>query len=170
MKSYSQEREPILPKPVEIRTASNTVLSCPHPTEKNDRYCLHYLYMSVLFSGLLVIYILDIYFSNQIETLILSMWLSVNGLVGIYLLVNALTIWLSFIYPLICNKSYISCSNVIFILGAIFTTTFTIVGWYYFSQYPHSYTIKESFYTFMWARLIIQSILSIFYVLFSFYV
>jgi hypothetical protein len=147
---------------VDIRERSD-----PAPENITWGILLSVILMSI---GVTVLYVFDIYFSFIVDTMILSMWLAVNGIAGTYLMVNTFTHWVANLSPDYC-KSYIFCARIIHIVGSFFMAIWTVLGWIYFLQYlqyPTHANMPFSFNTFMWFHLIFQVMLVLFYLLVSY--
>ena len=122
--------------------------------------------VSLLVIGLFSTYILDLYFSYKIleseSPVKTSVWLITNGSVGLYLFILGGVYWIYLINAEGCIKPFVPFFYSIFIIGALFITSWTIVGWICFFRYPtSSETAYDSFHTYMWVRLPVQTVISV---------
>jgi hypothetical protein len=149
------ERQPIV---------DSTEVDIRHPYDEHDvrEYPSNWAIFCVVCLSLVMIlmYNISIYCSFYVDDIMFSMWLAVNGLVGTYLVLNAVTHWLALNWQESC-RLYVFFTRMIHIIGTVFMTFWTIMGWNYFANHFTQPAISFSFYTFMWFYLISQTILMI---------
>ena len=109
---------------------------------------------------MILMYNISIYCSFYVDDIMFSMWLAVNGLIGTYLVLNAVTHWLALNWMESC-RLYVFFTRMIHIIGTVFMTIWTIMGWNYFANHFTQPTVPFSFYTFMWVYLTSQTVLVI---------
>jgi hypothetical protein len=130
----------------------------------------HVSWLSVFFMmfftiSLSAFYILDFYFSARITVSArASMWLAINGVLGVFFILNSLCHWTMTLYrdTFYTWLVYIRSSH---IMITFFMIIWIVFGWIYFFREPFEPTIQV-YETYMWFHLIVQSIIT---VLASFY-
>lgn len=149
---YTSERDPIV-QPTEV----DRRYPYDHDIRDTPSNCTIFLVVCfAIFTT--VMYNISIYCSFNVDDIMLSMWLAINGLVGTYLILNGITHWLALNWMESC-RLYVFFARMIHIIGTVFMVIWTIMGWIYFADHPYQPAISFSFYTFMWVYLILQTLL-----------
>ena len=111
-------------------------------------------------------YMFDIYFSMVVDNINMSMWLTVNGFLGIYITLNGLMYWYMTFYPETC-KPCMLCVKGSHIVITMISFPWTILGWIFFFFYPKEVDVLM-FETFMWCQLSFQTMITVFFMYVSY--